>query len=628
MWFLYRFDGGSVVYNVPVVLRLSGVVDVGALAGALGDVVARHETLRTVFPDRDGTPYQRILSPDQARIDLLVEEVDDADSVLLRVQQLACEPMMLEREIPLRASLLHTGDEEAFLVMLLHHIAADGWSMGPLAADVVAAYTARRDGSEPGWPPLPVQYADYTLWQQELLGDDADPDSVFGWQARYWIDRLDGLPPLVTVPTDRPRPPVASTRSATLEFVVDADLHAALVRLARDHDATVFMVLHAGLAALLTRLGAGTDIPVGSPVAGRTDENLDALVGFFVNTLIWRTDTSGNPSFAVLLEQVRENSLAAYTNQDIPFEYLVERLNPQRSTAHHPLTQIMLALQNNAEFRFDLPGLTAELQHLDSGGTQFDLVINIAETHGPDNDPTGLAGFIEYATDLYDPATITAFLDRYTRLLTEATARPDTPVGALTIITPAERRRLLRLGGNAQRPAFTTIVGLLRDVVRATPETPMLIWGGGELSYAEMEIWSNRIAHRLLARGVITGDRVALVMHRGPGLIAAILGVVTAGAAYVPVDPTYPADRIAFMLDDADPAVVLGDDFLDEDLSAWPGTAPDVTLRPADLAYVIYTSGSTGRPKGVQITHAGIAGLAAAKREAFRLAPGDRVLQF
>ncbi|MEU8244603.1 amino acid adenylation domain-containing protein, partial [Actinoplanes missouriensis] len=627
LWFLYQFEGPAPTYNIPIALRLHGDLDPTTLEHALNDVITRHETLRTVFPDTAGTAFQRVLDPEQARVPLPVESCDP-DAMTARARELAAQPVRLDRDLPLRAWLLRADDRHAMMVLLLHHIAGDGWSMGPLARDLVTAYTARRDGIAPNWTPLPVQYADYTLWQHELLGDATDPHSLFGRQADYWTNHLRDLPELVTLPTDHPRPPVASHRSGMAEFTMDADLHVGLQRLARSHDVTVFMVLHAGLAALLTRLGAGTDIPIGSPVAGRGDENLDNLIGFFVNTLIWRTDTTGNPTFTQLLTQVRDTSLAAYANQHIPFEYLVEKLNPHRSTAHHPLTQIMLALQNNADFRFDLPGLSASLENPGSNGTQFDMVINIAETFSAENTPAGLTGFVEYAGDLYEPETVTAFLSRWARLLAAAAADPGLPITAMDVLEAPERQELLAQAHGDARPPLTTFPDLLREVASRTPQAPMLLFDGGEVSYAEMEAWSNRIAHRLLDLGIGPEDRVALRMPRGAGLIAGLLGVVKTGAAYVPVDPGYPADRIAFMLDDARPALVLDDVFPADDLSAYPETAPDVVLRAAGAAYVIYTSGSTGRPKGVVVTHAGIAGLAAAKRQGFGLGPGDRVLQF
>ncbi|MFE7045400.1 amino acid adenylation domain-containing protein, partial [Streptomyces atratus] len=649
LWFLYKFEGASAMYNIPLMLRLTGELDVPALEAALNDVIARHEPLRTVFPDIDGEPYQQVLAPEEAHLTLTTEDAGSAERRERLVHGMARYGFELDREIPLRAALLTVRQEESVLMLVMHHIASDGWSMTHLAEDLVAAYAARRDGERPQWSPLPVQYADYSLWQHELLGEDTDPDSLLRRQAAYWTDHLRGLPDVVSLPADRPRPSEASHRSETLPFEIDASTHAALRELARSSDATLFMVLHAGLAALLSRLGAGSDIVVASPIAGRTDEGLDDLIGFFVNTLIVRTDTSGRPAFADLLGQVRETSLAAYTHQDVPFEYLVEKLNPQRSPAHHPLVQIMLTLQNTAEAHFDLPGLRAQLENPGRGSSQFDLLLNIGETFDENGNPAGITGFVEYATDLYDPATVQVFGARYTRLLHAAAAGPDRPVDTLDLLAPQERRRLLGWSGardaatvsgadpvgpaSGTAPSRTaleplTLPGLFTEAVRRAPASPAVVCGDEELTYAELDAWSNRIAWLLSGQGLGPGRRAALLMRRGPGLLAALLGVMKTGAAYVPVDPDYPAERRAYMLGDAAPSVVLDDEWARQDFADCPDTGPGIAVDPTYTAYVIYTSGSTGRPKGVEVTHAGIAGLAAAKRAAFELRPGDRVLQF
>ncbi|WP_308408243.1 non-ribosomal peptide synthetase, partial [Streptomyces mayonensis] len=630
MWFLYKLEGASATYNIPLVLRLTGEVDVPALEAALNDVISRHEPLRTVFPDLDGEPYQHILTPTETHLTLTVEDARSVERRDRLVHDMARHGFELDREMPLRAMLLTTGPGEAMLMLTLHHIAGDGWSMAPLAEGLVTAYAARREGRSPRWSAMPVQYADYSVWQHELLGEDTDPDSLLRRQAAYWTDHLRGLPDVVCPPTDRPRPSEASHSSEMLPFEIDAETHATLRELARAHGATLFMVLHAGLAGLLSRLGAGTDIAVGSPIAGRTDEGLDDLVGFFVNTLVLRTDTSGRPSFAELLAQVRENSLAAYTHQDVPFEYLVEKLNPQRSTAHHPLVQVMLTLQNTAEVRFDLPGLQARLENPGQGSSQFDLLLNIGETFDENGGPAGVTGFVEYATDLYDPDTVAAFGARYVRLLNTAAAAADLPVDTLDLLAPEERRQLLGWSGahGSARLEPLTLPGLFAEAVRRAPTSPAVVRGDEEWTYAELDAWSNRIARLLADRGLGPGRRAALLMRRGPALLAALLGVLKTGAAYVPVDPDYPAERRAYMLGDADPAVVLDDEWVRQDLTDLPDTDLGVTVDPAYTAYVIYTSGSTGRPKGVEVTHAGFAGLAAAKRAAFALRPGDRVLQF
>ncbi|MGA4837382.1 condensation domain-containing protein [Streptomyces sp. G45] len=379
LWFLHKLEGPSATYNMPFVLRLTGDLDVAALRAALDDVVARHETLRTVFAVADGKPYQRLLAPDEVGLDLPVRHVDEHE-LAGALASAARHAFDLAAEVPLRAQLFTLGPTRSVLSLVFHHIAADGWSLAPLTRDLTAAYSARLTGRAPGWEPLPVSYADYTLWQHELLGSDTDPDSLLSRQHAYWAHHLADLPEQVTLPTDRPRPAALTHTGDLVHHTLDAALHQGITDLARASGATVQMVLQAALAAVLTRMGAGTDIPVGTAIAGRTDTSLDGLVGFFVNTLVLRTDTSGNPSFARLLRQVRETSLAAYTHQEVPFDGLVERLNPPRSASRHPLFQVALALQNNEDAQFDLPGLSIRTEGTGTGTSRYDLLFTLSET--------------------------------------------------------------------------------------------------------------------------------------------------------------------------------------------------------------------------------------------------------
>ncbi|MEU3085653.1 amino acid adenylation domain-containing protein, partial [Streptomyces massasporeus] len=614
LWFLYRLEGRSATYTVPLLLRMSGPLDRAALEAALGDMVARHESLRTRFPEVDGQPYQLIVDAEQPDVTLV--ETDETGLA----EQLAVATRYgfdLATELPLRITLFRLSETEHVLLFLLHHIASDGWSDAPFARDLSVAYGARTEGREPAWHALPVQYADYTLWQRELLGSEDDPKSLLAQQLAYWQKTLAGLPEQLELPTDRPRPSASSFRGEEVHFELDADLHARLLELARHTNTTLFMVFQAAVAGLLTRLGAGDDIPLGGVIAGRTDEALDELIGFFVNTLVLRTDTSGNPTFRELLARVRETDLAAYAHQEVPFERLVEVLNPTRSLAHHPLFQVMILFQNNAEADLNLPGLRAGLEDVGSGVAKFDLDFDMQEKHGPDGEAAGLSGLVEYATDLFDRSTVQDIVDRLARLLRAVVADPDQRLWQTDILAPAERRKLMEQWTVPAAPSGrTTLPALFEAAVTAHPEAIAVVDGAERLTYAELNARANRLAHTLVAHGVGLESVVALALPRGADLVAGVLGVLKAGGVYLPLDPNYPAERISFVVEDARPAVVVTSLRVDvalpdgstrvvmEELPEGPAGDPARrTLCPDNGAYIIYTSGSTGRPKGVLIPH-------------------------
>ncbi|MFJ1747310.1 amino acid adenylation domain-containing protein [Streptomyces sp. NPDC088116] len=640
LWFLNRFDGDSAAYNVPLALRLTGELNRDALREALGDVVGRHESLRTVFPetagsDADGGAHQRIVDAEAARPELPVIEAEEA-VLMERLTAEAAKGFDLARELPLRARLFALRADEHCLLLVMHHIVSDGASAAPLARDLAAAYEARCAGSAPRWTPLRVQYADYSLWQRDMLGDESDPDSPISRQLDFWRGRLGGLPDQLELPTDRPRPPVAGPEGGTVPVVIGPELHRRVVSLARENRASAFMVVQSALAALLTRLGAGDDIPLGSPIAGRTDEALDDLVGFFVNTLVLRTDTSGNPTFRELLGRVRESDLAAYAHQDMPFERLVEVLNPARSLSRHPLFQIALAFQNPTEVGQEVTGLTVAAQPLGIGGAKFDLSVSLSDRRSDDGTCQGIEGQIVYRTDLFDADTVATLVARLVRLLDAAVTDPDRPIGAIGLLDAAERERtVVTWNDTATEVPRVTLPELFQAQVARTPDAPALVFRGEEISYTELNARANRLARYLVRRGVGPERFVAVALPRSAHLVVALLAVLKAGGAYVPVDPEYPAERIAFMLADTDPALLLTDaatagelpdieaprilldDFgtdlgselgTDGDPAGLPGT--DLTdadrltpLRLANPAYIIYTSGSTGRPKGVVVQH-------------------------
>ncbi|MGH3702463.1 MAG: non-ribosomal peptide synthetase, partial [Pseudonocardiaceae bacterium] len=652
LWFLHQMEGPSATYNIPLALRLFGDLDQDALQAALGDVVARHESLRTIFPQTQGVPCQHVLDTPEARPMVRVTPTTPAElpEVLAQAARYGFD---LGTQAPVRAELFALAPDEHVLLIVVHHIAGDGWSMDPLSRDLATAYTARCQGQAPGWAPLAVQYADYTLWQHQLLGDQADPDSLFAIQLAYWAQTLAGLPEQLQLPTDRPRPAIATYRGDYLTVQLDATLHQGLVGLARHAGASVFMVLQAGLAAVLSRLGAGEDIPLGSPIAGRTDQALDDLVGFFVNTLVLRTDTSGNPTFTHLLARVRETALSAYAHQDIPFEYLVEVLNPARSLAHHPLFQVLLALQNTPEADFRLPGLQVSGMWAPTGTAKFDLGFSLSEQRDPHGTPQGLEGFVEYASDLYDPTTVEILFARWVRLLEAVVADPDTPINRIDLLTPEERHQLLVDYNTTTAPIpATSLPTLFETQAAATPQATAVVFGAVTLTYAQLNAAANRLAHVLIARGVGPERIVALALPRSVELVVSILAVLKTGASYLPLDLEYPAARIAFMLHDARPVLLLTGaqregglrdsgrvprllvDHPDTVamLGGYPDTDPIDTDRITPLtlahpAYVIYTSGSTGIPKGVVVCHGGVSSLAA-QIQRLGIGADSRVLQF
>ncbi|MGH3845551.1 MAG: amino acid adenylation domain-containing protein, partial [Pseudonocardiaceae bacterium] len=569
LWFLHQLQGRSPIYNIPVVLRLSGPLDRRALSAAWGDVIGRHDSLRTVFPQHEGVPYQRLVDPPTVGPLVRVIQAATGDQIITGDQIAAGElsglvatavgyEFDLAGELPVRVELFALAPGEHVLVVVVHHIAGDGWSMGPLSRDLASAYVARCHGQAPAWVPLPVQYADYALWQQRLLGDQADPDSLFATQLGYWTQALAGLPEQLTLPTDRPRLPVASHRGEYLSFQLDPTLHQQLIGLARHAGASVFMVVQAGLAALLSKLGAGHDIPIGSPIAGRTDQALDDLVGFFVNTLVLRTNTSGDPTFTQLLARVKDTALSAYAHQDLPFEYLVEVLNPTRSLAHHPLFQVMLTVQNTPEPGVDLAGLQVTPVRVDTGTAKFDLTFSLAERYHPDASPAGITGSIDYASDLFNPATIQTLATRFQRLLTAAVTDPDQPVGRIEILSAEERHQLLE-GWNdtAAEIPVACLPELFEQQVTHTPQAVAVICQDTTLTYHQLNAAANQLAHHLISRGIGPEDLIALALPRSPDLIIAVLAVLKAGAGYLPLDPDYPPTRIAFMLTDAHPALLL-----------------------------------------------------------------------
>ncbi|MFH9850990.1 amino acid adenylation domain-containing protein, partial [Streptomyces sp. NPDC017246] len=654
LWFLHNLEGPSATYNIPVTLRLTGYLDRAALRQALTDVVVRHESLRTLFAEDGSGARQVVLPAEHARPQLTEEEVA-AGELDARIRDAASYAFDLRAELPVKAWLFGTPAGERTLTLVVHHIAGDGWSMGPLARDISRAYAARARGEAPVWDALPVQYADYTLWQREILGSEDDPESEISRQLAHWSTTLAGLPEELELPTDRPRPPSQSHRGGRVAFEVPASLHAALADLARTTRTSLFMVLQAALATLLNRLGAGADIPIGTPIAGRTDTAVEELVGFFVNTLVLRTDTSGDPDFTELLGRVRETNLGAYAHQDLPFERLVEVLSPARSLARHPLFQVLLGLDNNQEALdvLRLPGLTVDVRAPETGRAKFDLAFFLDETYGPDGTPTGLHGAVEFNSDLFDRGTATAFAERLLRLLGSVADDPRRPLGRLDVMTDDELATLERRNRTAHATSPRFVPELVEGQAADVPHATAVISEAVTLSYGELNARANRLAHHLAARGVGAEDIVVIALPRSADMIVGLLAALKTGAAYLTLDMKAPEQRLRAVLDDCRPAAVLTDTahhpllgevhsgralVLDaEDTGRLLAAAPETDLTDADRvrpldprhpAYVVYTSGSTGTPKGVVMPMGSLMNLLAWHTGTYCGGVGTRTAQF
>lgn len=645
LWFLNQLEPNSAAYNIPVALHLKGQIDISALQQSLNEILRRHEALRTTFVAVEGQPVQVIAPVETFRrnastilsvVDLQEFPPEHREQQALHLAtELAQQPFDLARDLLLRAKLLRLDQNDHVLVLTIHHIVFDGWSLGVFIQELALLTQAFTLGKPSPLPELSIQYADFALWQRQWLQGE-----VLENQLAYWKQQLAELP-VLQLPTKRPRPAVQASRGAVEYLMLPQSLTEALKALSQQSGVSLFMTLLAAFKTLLYRYTGQDDIVVGSGIANRNRAELEPLIGFFVNTLVLRTDLSGNPSFLELLDRVRKITLDAYDHQDLPFEKLVEELQPERDLARMPLFQVAFVLQNAPMGVLELPGLTLNPLAIHTKTARFDLEVELVEK------PEGLYGSFEYNTDLFDAATITRMLGHFQTLLEGIVADPEQRIADLPLLTAAERQQLLVDWNDTQvdYPQDKCIHQLFEAQVEQTPDAPAVVFQDKQLTYRQLNRRANQVAHYLRSLGVGVESLVALCLEPSLEMVVGILGILKAGGAYLPLDPAYPQERLAFMLQDAQVSVLLTQKHLVEQL---PDSQVQVVYWDADwemiialnsdrnpksqvtadnLAYVIYTSGSTGQPKGVEIQHSGLVNLATWHQRTYSVTPVDRATQ-
>ncbi|HJX29997.1 MAG TPA: condensation domain-containing protein, partial [Thermoanaerobaculia bacterium] len=635
LWFLHQLDPDNPVHNIAAFVRLAGRLDVAALRRALNEIPRRHEALRTIFKSVGNEPAQEVAPA--APLPLPVIDLRglpegaraaEENAIAAAVARL---PFPLEQGPFVRAALTVRAADDHGLSLSWHHIAADGWSLGVFIRELTALYQGET------LPALPVQYADFAAWQRQWLRDDA-------LEARlaFWRSQLEGPPPVLELPTDKPRPAVLSHRGAHYERVVPGSIGERLAAIARAQGATPFMALLAGFATLLHRSTGQDDLVLGAPISGRNRRELEGLIGVFINNLVLRIDAAGDPSFEELLRRVRATALAAYAHQDLPFETLVDALKIERDLSRTPLFQVLFVEQSAPMRRIDLPGLRLEPREIDLGTARFDLALSMAQVE------EGWLGTWKYSTDLFDGPTPARMAEQLENLLAAAADRPDLPVSRLSWLSAGERHQVV-LGWNdtalVYRGGEATLHGLIEAQVERTPDAIAVSYDETALTYRELNGRANRLARHLRSLGVGTESLVGVAAERSIEMVVALVATIKAGAAYVPVDPGYPRDRVQYMLEDAGIAALLTQSHIAETLpphqarvvlldgdfaqhSENGDTANlGVEVLPENGAYAIYTSGSTGKPKGAVIPHRGIVNRLLWMQAEYGLGADDRVLQ-
>ncbi|MEH2279378.1 MAG: amino acid adenylation domain-containing protein [Nostoc sp.] len=634
MWFLYQLESQSPFYNEGFQLRVQGVLNVAVLGQSINEIIQRHEILRTTFPAVDGKPLQ-VISPSLA---LAIPVLDLQGLKESEVQQIvtkeARQPFDLNNGPLLRVTLLRLGSESHLLVLIMHHIITDGWSMGIFIQELSLLYRAFTLNSPLLLPELPIQYANFAVWQRQWLTEEIQKH-----QLNYWKQQLAGATPLLELPTDKPRPAVQTFCGATQEFQIDRNLSEQIKIFSQQSGATLFHTLLAAFVVLMFRYSGQDDICIGSPIANRNRKEIESLIGFFVNTLVLRHQIEGNPSFSEFLSQVRQVATSAYTHQDVPFEQVVEALQPERSLSYNPLFQVVFVLENFLLDTLELPDVTMTPQFIERGTSQFDLTLAVWDTK------EGLMGSWEYNNDLFEPDTIARMTSHFQTLLAAIIVNPNQPIGELPLLNQQERHQLLVEWNDTYTPypKSKCIHELFEEQVEKTPNAVAVIYEDKSLTYQQLNDRANQLAHYLQTLGVGAEVLVGICVERSPLMLVGLLGILKAGGAYVPLDPAYPQERLAFMLEDAQVSVLLTQEnlvprlpphqaqvvCLDSNRANFSTSKENLphTATTGNLAYVIYTSGSTGRPKGVQIEHQGLLNLVFWHQQAFAVSSLDRVTQ-
>ena len=629
LWFLNQMEPESAAYNMPFAARVHGRLELRVLEVAARDLLERHEALRTMYPDSATGPYQKIHRAEEIRLDVDVVETDiaGADEGL---REMSLTGFDVTREPMLRIRLFQLAPEEFRFVLVLHHISGDGWSVAVLAADILHAYASRVAGKKPSWTPLPVQYADFSVWQNQLIGGWRTPTPLGARQLTFWKKTLADLPAELELPTDRPRPARRLGEGDQVRFTLDAELYSGLDSLARANNSTMFMALHSALAVLFARVTGTSDIPIGTPVAGRGDRALDPLIGMFVNTLVLRANVNPDLSFTELLDDVKAADLAAFANSDVPLETVVDAVQPVRSSSHQPLFQVMFAFQNVADVILEFDGLTIEPDPVPLSVIKFDMDISISKKTD-DRGRTCLEASFGYATDIFDRETILSLADAYRRILEAVVIDSDVNVSSIDLVD----------GSTLPAPVVVPQC-VMPDLLRGGA----IVSGDRTLDFAQIDAWSSRLARELIAYGAGPEDFIAVAMTRSIESVIAMWAVAKTGAGFVPINPEYPLERISFILSDTRARIGLTTSNLRRSLpdsTAWliaddPETAVRRSsapiaqsdrrrpLRLDDVAYLIYTSGSTGTPKAVAVTHRGLEQLAAEVVKTLRISSSSRVL--